>query len=132
MDVYSPLRELVRDEPVSVSDRMTLRSLAAVLDALGVGVALVREPEGPTGIVSERDVIRALAGDADPDVVWTPDVMTEQVVTADAGTRIVDAALQMVDEDLRHLVVTEDGEIIGVVSIRDVFRVITEEIVEPS
>lgn len=82
------------------------------------------------GIVSERDIVRALATDADADVVWAPDVMTEELVTADAEARIVDVASKMIDEDVRHLAIMDGDEIIGIVSVRDVFPVVTEDLVE--
>ena len=86
------LGPLVADAPVSVDERMTLRSLAATLSQLAMGCALVRRGDDWVGIISERDVLAALSGDADPDTVWAADVMTEEIVTVDAGDRVLDAA----------------------------------------
>lgn len=118
------------EEPVTVGENLTLRALAAVLAADEIGTTFVRRDDGSPGIVSERDVIRALANGADPDVVWAADVMTEELVTALAGERILDVAIRLVAEDIRHAVVLEEDRVIGVVSARDLFRVVTDDLLD--
>jgi CBS domain-containing protein len=121
------LGPLVADAPVSVDEKMTLRSLAATLSQLAMGCAVVRRGDDWVGIASERDVLVALSGDADPDEVWAADVMTEEIVTVEAGDRVFDAARKMVDKDVRHLVVVDDdGGIVGMVSMRDLLGRLTE------
>jgi CBS domain-containing protein len=120
------LGPLAADAPVSVDEKMTLRSLARILSELAMGCALVRRGDDWVGIVSERDVLAALSGDADPDAVWAADVMTEEIVTVDAGDRVLDAARRMVEKDVRHLVVVDDGRVVGMVSMRDLFGRLTE------
>ena len=122
--------ELVSGGSVTVDEKLTLRSIAAVLSAADVGAALVHRDNRPVGIVSERDVIRALADEADPETVWSADVMTQDLVTADAGEEILRVAFRMIDEGIRHLAVTQDGQVIGVVSSRDVFAVLAEDVRE--
>jgi CBS domain-containing protein len=121
---------LVTTDPVSVDEKMTLRSVAAVLTAIDIGAALVHRDHTPVGIVSERDVVRALADEADPDAVWSADVMTQDLVTADADEPILRIALRMTDEGIRHLAVRQDDHIVGVISSRDVFQVLCEDALE--
>jgi signal-transduction protein with cAMP-binding, CBS, and nucleotidyltransferase domain len=125
-----PVANLLTGEPVSVNEKLTLRSIAAVLAADEIGAVLVHGEGEPHGIVSERDVARALAADVDPDEVWSADVMTEPVRSVDARTPILAVAVHMVADDIRHLAVTEKGQVIGVVSSRDVFRVLTVDALE--
>jgi CBS domain-containing protein len=120
------LGPLVADAPVSVDEKMTLRSLAATLSQLAMGCAVVRRGDDCVGIASERDVLAALSGDADPDEVWAADAMTEEIVTVEAGDRVVDAARKMVDKDVSHLVVDDGGGIVGMVSMRDLLGRLTE------
>jgi CBS domain-containing protein len=80
--------------------------------------------------VSERDVTRALADNADPDVVWSADVMTEDLVTARADELIMTVALRLIHEAIRHIVVLDEEDVVGIVSSRDVFRVLAEELLE--
>lgn len=121
-----PLGPLVADAPVSVDEKVTLRSLAATLSELAMGCALVRRGDDWVGIISERDVLAALAGDANPDEVWAADVMTEAIVTADAGERVLDAARRMVEKDVRHLAVVDGDQVVGMVSMRDLFGRLTD------
>ena len=52
--------------------------------------------------------------------------MSEEIVTVDAGDRVLDAARRMVEKDVRHLVVVDDGRVVGMVSMRDLFGRLTE------
>ena len=82
-DPRNPVREVMSRGAISVDEKLTLRSLAAVLAELDIGVALVARPDRSVGIVSERDVVRALADGADPDEVWAADVMIDDLVLAE-------------------------------------------------
>jgi CBS domain-containing protein len=130
MSPRDSIGQLVTGDPVTVDEKLTLRSIAAVLSASDIGAALVQRDGRPVGVVSERDVVGALAEDADPDTVWSADVMTEDLVTADAHEAILRVAFRMIDEGIRHLVLTRDGDVIGVVSSRDVFAVLAEDALE--
>jgi CBS domain-containing protein len=63
-----PIGDRVRGAPVSIDEKVTLRSVAAVLSEDDIGAALVERADGLLGIVSERDVTRALADDTDRDI----------------------------------------------------------------
>ena len=125
-EALRPVGPLVADAPVSVDEKITLRSVAVTLSELAMGCALVRRGDDSVGIISERDVLSALAADADPDAVWAADVMTEEIVTADVEETVLDAARRMTERDVRHLMVVDDGEVVGMVSMRDLFGRLTE------
>ena len=114
-----PVRRIMSVGAIAVDEKMTLRSLAAVLSELGVGVAIAERPDGRAAIVSERDVVRALGQGAEPDETWVADVMTEDLVIADPNEPIVDVAARMREEGVRHVALVEDGKVVGVVSARD-------------
>ncbi len=115
-----PVREVMSHGAVSVDEKMTMRSLAAVLAELDIGIALVARPDQSVGIVSERDVVRALAAGADPDEVWAADLMVDRLVLAEPQESIVEVAERMSTEGIRHVAVVSRGTIVGVVSARDV------------
>jgi signal-transduction protein with cAMP-binding, CBS, and nucleotidyltransferase domain len=125
-DPQDAIENLVRGSAVSVGEKLTLRAVAAVLTQADIGAAPVRLENGTVGIVSERDVARALADDADPDSVWAADIATVELVTVDARDRILQVAFTMLDADIRHVVVQRDNELLGVVSSRDVFAILAE------
>lgn len=113
------VRALLPLQPLYTPPNSTLRAAAAALRDRDVGALLVADETG-FGIVSERDVVNALANGADPDEVWVADVMSQDVVVVSPSKRIVDAGLEMIELNIRHLVLTEGDEVIGVVSLRDV------------
>jgi predicted transcriptional regulator len=125
-DPNNPVREVMSRGAFSIDEKMTLRSLASVLAELDIGVALVARPDGDAGIVSERDVVRALAEGADADEVWAADIMVDALVLAEPEETIVDVAHRMVAEGVRHVAIVERGTIVGVVSARDVLPVLAD------
>ncbi len=127
---HDGIGRLVAGGAVSVAEKLTLRSVAAVLAADDIGAVLVHSDAGIRGIVSERDVARALAVVVDPDAFWSVDVMSEPLLTADRDATIISVAVRMVADNVRHIVVTDGDDVIGVVSARDVFRVLAVDALE--
>ena len=119
-DPNNPVADVMSRGAISVDEKLTLRSLAAVLADLDIGVAIVRRPDRAVGVVSERDIVRALADGADPDEVWASDVASDDIVFAEPDDTIVDVADRMSMEAVRHVTVVERGAIVGVVSSRDI------------
>jgi len=111
---------------ISVDEKLTLRSLAVVLAELDIGVALIARPDGATGVVSEGDLVHALADGADPDEVWAADVMIDDFVFAEPEESILDVAERMSAEAVRHVNVVDRGTVVGVDSARDVLPVLTD------
>lgn len=110
--------------------------LQAVIDRLAehqVGVLVVTGPGGAlAGIVSERDVIRALAGGV-PDALsrkTAADAMTRSVETCTPDDAEPDIMARMNASGVRHLPVVAGGKLAGIVSMRDVVRLRIEKIEE--
>lgn len=115
-----PVTRLVRRGPVTVAPTVTLRELSEVLVREEVGVALVVVDAKAVGLVSERDLVRAVADGHDVDDDRVEDVMTFEVVAIDSQETITAAAEQMLDGEIRHLLVSDGDKSLGVISIRDV------------
>lgn len=122
---------------MAVSDVMNLKlvavrpeetaqvAIARMLES-GVGSVLVCEDNRLLGIFTERDVLR-LAGDAtDLSRVRMEDVMTRDVISLGPADDVVAAARLMGDKRIRHVPIVEDGNVVGVVGIRDVLRSLVE------
>lgn len=122
------VRSIAAMDPVWAKPGDTLRSLATAMHAANCGALLVRGRDGETGVVSERDLVRALAEGADADDVWAADVMTRTVLTTSADEPILSVAQLMADAHIRHAVlVDEHDQVIGIVSMRDVVRPLLDE-----
>jgi CBS domain-containing protein len=116
------IREVMSSELVSVTPSATVAEAATVMGARQVGAALVVEGEALIGIFTERDILRALASDFDAAHHRVGDWMTKEPVTIAPEASTSEALDRMLAEGFRHLPVTEDGALVGVVSLRDLSR----------
>lgn len=122
------VREGMSDIVVTVGPRHTLREAAAMMTEKRVGAAIVIDGESPgPRIVSERDLLVAVGRGQDPDQERVADHMSDTVITAAPDWSLERAAAEMARRHIRHLVVVENGEPVGVVSMRDVMRVWTTD-----
>ena len=106
----------------------SLRDAARMMSERGVGAAVVIDPEaaGP-GIFTERDLARSLGAGEDPDAELVARHMSSEIVYAAPDWSLEEAAVTMVQRGFRHLIVVDGGELAGVLSMRDVVRVWTDD-----
>jgi len=108
---------------VSVGPAHTLREAAQRMSAARVGAAVVIDPEQPgIGILTERDVLDSVAAGQNPDAEMVADHRTPDVVFAAADWTLEQAAAAMTRGNFRHLIVVEDNEVSGLLSMRDIVR----------
>ena len=113
---------------VTVGPSHTLRQAAKAMVDRNVGAALVIDDEAPTpGIVTERDLLLSVGAGEDPDVETVGGRMTESVLTAAPDWSLEHAAAEMSRRSVRHLVVYDEGEVVGILSMRDIVRVWTSD-----
>jgi len=105
---------------VTDSTTDTLRSAAERMWREQTGSLLVLDGERLTGIITERDLLRAVALGADPATATVDEAMTTEVFTVTPDMPLVDAAREMATRWIRHLPVEDDGRLVGMVSMRDV------------
>lgn len=118
---HSPkVGDLAAREPVAVKPDMSLREAAQTMHEHGIGSAIVLDGAALAGILTERDVLRAVGTNIDADRTPVSELMTAEVVTVGPDWEVYEAAAEMTDRGIRHLVIATDEEIRGVVSIRDV------------
>jgi CBS domain-containing protein len=110
-------KDLVAVEPTS-----TVAEAATMMGERHVGSALVIGDDRPTGIFTERDVLRALASDFDAAHHPVADWMTHDPTTVDVSADVRTARNLMLDGGFRHLPVLESGRLVGIVSLRDISR----------
>lgn len=124
MQVRDGMSEVV----LSVGPSHTLREAAVKMVEKEVGAALVADDETPLPcILTERDILLSLGNGEDPDVELVSDHMSGSVITASPDWSLERAAAEMSRRGIRHLVVFEEGELVGVLSIRDIVRVWTSD-----
>lgn len=124
MQVRDGMSEVV----LTVGPAHTLREAAERMAENGIGAALVADDELPgPSIVTERDILVSLGKGEDPDRERVCDHMSEGVVAAAPDWSLERAAAEMSKRGIRHLVVFEEGDVAGILSIRDIVRVWTSD-----
>ena len=110
----------------------TLAEASAKMWHQQTGSLLIMEGQRLVGIVTERDLLRAVGEGHDPKSVSLRDVMTSDVVTVGSDMTVRDAAQIMFDKWFRHLpVVDSGGRVVGIVSLRDLNGLLAQGMEEP-
>jgi CBS domain-containing protein len=120
------LRDIAISHLVTVGPESTLRRSARVMTDRGVGCAVVVGNEKVVGIITERDVLHAVAGGMDVDMTAVQDVMTPDVVSGAPGWDVLRAVRTMTEGGFRHLLVMEMDDPVGIVSLRDLMDTMVE------
>jgi signal-transduction protein with cAMP-binding, CBS, and nucleotidyltransferase domain len=121
------VRNLMKSPVVLVGPEESLRRAAQVMQEHGIGSVVVEQSDQVVGILTERDVMHAAAQIGDVEKARVGDHMTAPVVTASPNWDVTVAATEMSDRRIRHLVVLEEGQALGMLSIRDVMSVFLPE-----
>jgi CBS domain-containing protein len=111
---------------LTVAPRVLLTEVTQSMVARDVGAVLVMEDRRLVGILTERDVLRAVAGGLDATTV-VADWMTPDPDTLDSDESTRQAATLMIHGGFRHLPIMEGGEVVGMLSIRDLMRVALDD-----
>ena len=118
------VRDAMTEKVLTITPGRSLRDVARFLTEHRVGAAVIIDPEQPgPGIVTERDLVRSLGAGQDPDRELVADHLTGNAVFAEPDWPLEDAADAMARGGFRHLVVVSDGEVQGIISMRDIIHV---------
>jgi CBS domain-containing protein len=118
------VREAMTEEVLTITPERTLRDAAGFLSEHNVGAAVVIDPEQPgPGIITERDLVRSIGAGQSADTEMVKDHLTSRATFADGDWSLEEAADAMAEGGFRHLVVVENGEVAGIISMRDIMHV---------
>jgi CBS domain-containing protein len=112
--------ELMSEDVFTVTPDTTISDVADTMVKEHFGSAVVTEGKDIAGIITERDLLRAAASGADFSTAKASEWMTADVVTCSPGTDAETAAEKMTAGGFRHLPAIANGELVGIVSLRDV------------
>lgn len=120
------VREGMSSVVLTVGPGHTLREAARLMSEKAVGAAVVIDEELPgPGILSERDILRSVGAGEDPDSERVRNHMSDSVIMASPSWSLERAATEMSKRHIRHLVVAEGSDVVGILSMRDIMRVWT-------
>ena len=124
------VRDMIRNkgrEVFSISPNASVFEALQMMATHNIGALLVMSEGKMAGIVSERDCIRKVELQG-RNVKETPvqDIMTRDVITVDCDQPLEECMSLMIDRNIRHLPVYDGGELVGLLSVRDVLREVIE------
>jgi CBS domain-containing protein len=113
--------DIMSTDLLTVAPESTLREAARRMSERNVGAALLVDPAigSYPGIITERDLLDAIAMGYDPDVRRVGESATSDIVTVSVDASLEQAAEKMTKYDFRHLLVGSGGDAVGIVSARD-------------
>ncbi len=113
---------MIRDGVISCRSTDPITCAVAKMYMHNVGsVLVIDEDEKPVGIFTERDLVRVVAEGVSLDTPLMK-VMSRKLITANTSESVISAAMKMIENNIRHLPVVEEGRAVGMVSIRDLVR----------
>lgn len=112
--------DIMTSVTVTDSTSGTLRGAAEQMWRQQTGSLVIVDGDSITGIITERDVLQAIAAGARPDTAPIADIMTRDLITVGPDTSVRDAARLMATHWIRHLPIVDDGKLVGIISQRDV------------
>lgn len=121
-----PISTITGDPVARVPADATIADAARAMVTCDVGAIAIGDDPRPAALVSERDIVRAVA--AGRNLATTPvvELASTKLVWCDADASVDQVAVRMMDRYIRHVLVERDGALVGIVSARDLLGVYTD------
>lgn len=124
-----PITDIARSAVVTADPDTSAVSLAETLEGNNVGSVVITEGSTPVGIVTDRDIALAVVGAGrDPTGTTAADIMTEDLLTAEADAGTFELCSTMCDNAVRRMPVVDDGELVGIVTLDDMLQLLADEL----
>jgi CBS domain-containing protein len=122
------VKDIMSSPVVTLDEDATSNKVASLMEKNDLGAVVVINKNGkPVGIITERDmVLRVIAKNLRPDTTKAKEIMTSPLLTIDPEATISEAARRMSRLDIRRLAVVYKGNLVGIVSSRDILAVMPE------
>lgn len=116
----APITAFTSDEVLMIEPTATLREAAQLCARASVGFIVVGEPTDVDGVISERDIVRAVAERINVDTTTVAEVESHTLMWTTPDATVGEVAEEMMEEYVRHVLVGEDKRLVGIVSMRDI------------
>ncbi|KAB2953252.1 CBS domain-containing protein [Heliorestis acidaminivorans] len=115
-----PVRDIMTSDVKTLSSDQTLVDAAKTMSSIDVGAMPIVDNGKCVGIITDRDiVIRAVAKGQDVKTTKIQSVMTKELITASPDTDIHEAAEIMAENQIRRLLITDQGKLVGILALGD-------------
>jgi CBS domain-containing protein len=121
--ILRPLAVMMSRAILTIRPDATLSEAAVLMRNSRVGALLVLDQRSYVGVISETDLVRkGMAGGLNPDCEQVRTVMSSPLITIEIDRSAHEASDLMSEKGIRHLAITQDSEIVGIISVRDLLR----------
>ena len=107
------------DAVITVAADASLLAVASELARDQIGLVVIGSPDDILGVVSERDIVRAVADGRDPESTPAREIASTKIVWCDATKTVREVAEQMMEQYVRHVLLVDSDRLVGIVSARD-------------
>lgn len=114
-----PVSAFIGGPVARIAPDATLLDVADALTAGDIGLLAVHDGHAVVGVVSERDLVHALAKRLPPDTTSVMEVASTQLAWCDLSATVSEVATEMLERYVRHILVEQNGRLVGLVSARD-------------
>lgn len=116
-----PATQIARESVVTADPNEAAAECAELMSENQVGCVIVTQDQEPVGIVTDRDIVlETIADGVVPPGLTASDIMTDDVVTAEADKGVFELCSKMCDAKVRRMPLVEDGELAGIVTMDDI------------
>jgi len=119
--------ELAASEVVCVPRDASVLDVSKALVESSVGAVVLGDLSRVVGIVSERDVVRAISEELDPGTTPAASIASKDTVQCDGSATVSEVAMEMMDHYVRHVLVTDADRFVGIISARDLLGAFISE-----
>lgn len=119
MQAIQKVNDIMVRKVITAKPATTLTEIARLMRKNRIGSVIIVKNRKPAGILTESDFIKLVARGTDMKNAVAEDFMNRNVVTCEASITVIDALMVMRSERIRHLPVVKNGNLVGVISIRD-------------
>ena len=117
------VKDMMAKSVFTITKKNKIKETADLMKKNGVGSLLVKEEDQIFGIITETDIVhKVVAQGLSPQITTVDAVMSFPLMSIEADAEIEEAGRQMIENGIRHLAVTQNGQVVGMISMRDLLR----------
>ncbi|MBC8415436.1 MAG: CBS domain-containing protein [Candidatus Cloacimonetes bacterium] len=123
------IKTYMQKDVKTCTENETIDSVAKIMSTYDIGSVVVVKDDIPIGIFTERDLLkRVVASGKNPKKLLVREVMTKELITVASNEKLKAVYHVFVTNHIRHLPVMENGQLAGIISLKDIARVVDQQI----
>ncbi len=119
METKAPIKVYMTRKLIGVGPDDSVKKACEIMVEFDIGSLVVVEKGSVVGFFTKSDIIRRVVIPGLPNTTPVKEIMTRELITADANTRVKDVLDIMAKKGIKHVLIEENGEIVGIFSLRD-------------